>query len=119
MNFGLSLATNKLPGTHFDLAQLTGESLTPDADPYQVQLKLEQLLLDGDVSKQTHQTIEQHIVSPELTAQGVDPKRPPNLNVIAGLLLGSPEFLSGKWKKLSVISCQSINYVVVQGASTT
>ena len=92
MNFGLALTTNKLPGTHFDLSQLTGEAIGPDADPYQVQLKLEQVLLDGDVSKQTHQTIEQHIVGPELTAQGFDRKRSPNLNVIAGLLLGSPEF---------------------------
>ncbi len=38
-------------------------TLAPDADPYQVQLKLEQTLLAGDVSKQTHDTIRERIVS--------------------------------------------------------
>jgi uncharacterized protein (DUF1800 family) len=111
MNFGLALATNKLPGTSFNLAQLmnsgtstlvaakgnpgTSANAAPVspgmADPYQVELKLEQTLLSGDVSRQTHDTIEQHIVGPELTA-GPDSKQAPNVNVIAGLLLGSPEF---------------------------
>jgi uncharacterized protein (DUF1800 family) len=61
-------------------------------DPYQVQLKLEQTLLAGDVSRQTHDTIEQHIVGPEQTAEAKNPNTAPNVNVIAGLLLGSPEF---------------------------
>ena len=61
-------------------------------DPYQVQLTLEQTLLAGDVSKQTHDTIEERIVNPENVAENQNPNRPPNVNVIAGLLLGSPEF---------------------------
>ena len=61
-------------------------------DPYQVQITLEQTLLAGDVSKQTHDTIEERIVSPENAAENENPNRPPNVNVIAGLLLGSPEF---------------------------
>jgi uncharacterized protein (DUF1800 family) len=64
----------------------------PSMDPYQVQLTLEQTLLAGDVSKQTHDTIEERIVSPENAAENENPNRPPNVNVIAGLLLGSPEF---------------------------
>src|SRR5664280_386097 len=92
MNFGLALSTNRLPGTSFNLAQLTNKAATSDADPYQVQLDLEQTLLSGDVSKQTHQTIEAKIVSPEVVAQFANPNRPMNVNVIAGLLLGSPEF---------------------------
>ena len=63
-----------------------------DADPYQVQLKLEQTLVPGDISKQTHQTIEERIVAPQAMAQFDDPGHPANVNVIAGLLLGSPEF---------------------------
>ena len=128
MNFGLALATNKIPGTTFDLAQLVNSAGGPASssshnnnvnsastrtaaaaiaelpastagmvsaqgesmDPYQVQLKLEETLLAGDVSKQTHDTIEERIVSPELAAQ--NPSHPPNVNLIAGLLLGSPEF---------------------------
>ena len=92
MNFGLALSTNRLPGTSFNLAQLTNKAATSDVDPYQVQLDLEQTLLSGDVSKQTHQTIEAKIVSPDVVAQFANPNRPMNVNVIAGLLLGSPEF---------------------------
>lgn len=92
MNFGLALSTNRLPGTTFDLAILTNRAANSDADPYQVQLDLEQTLLCGDVSKQTHQTIEAKIVSPDAVAQFANPNRPMNVNVIAGLLLGSPEF---------------------------
>jgi uncharacterized protein (DUF1800 family) len=94
MNFGIALATNNIPGTTFDLTKLTAgipsTSPTGDSDPYQVQLKLEQTLLSGDISKQTHETIEQKIVSADVVAVGT--KNPPNVNVIAGLLLGSPEF---------------------------
>jgi uncharacterized protein (DUF1800 family) len=69
-------------------ASATNETI----DPYQVQLTLEQTLLAGDVSKQTHDTIQERIVSPENVAESQNPNRPPNVNVIAGLLLGSPEF---------------------------
>jgi uncharacterized protein (DUF1800 family) len=107
MNFGLGLATNKIPGTNFNLTQLVGgdqsaqangpplvtnSAALSDPDPYQVQLKLEQLLLAGDISKQTHDAIEQQIVVPQIAAEGQAPAKAPNVNVIAGLLLGSPEF---------------------------
>jgi len=92
MNFALALVTNHLPGTSFDLAQLLKDTPASDADPYQVQLKLEQTLVPGDISQQTHQTIEQRITTPQAMAQFEDPGRPANVNVIAGLLLGSPEF---------------------------
>src|SRR5271165_2628056 len=92
MNFALALATNRLPGTSFNLAQLLNGAPGTDTDPYQVQLKLEQTLIAGDISKQTHQTIEEHIAGPEAMAQFEGPSHPTNVNVIAGLLLGSPEF---------------------------
>ncbi len=92
MNFGLALATNRLLGTSFSLAQLLGSEPGIDPDPYQVQLQLEQTLIPGDISKQTHQTIEEHISAAQATAQLQNPSRPANVNVIAGLLLGSPEF---------------------------
>jgi uncharacterized protein (DUF1800 family) len=91
MNFGLALAGNRLPGTSFNLSQLLNGAAAPD-DPYQVQLKLEQMLIPGDISKQTHQTIEERIVTPQAMAQFEEPGHPANVNVIAGLLLGSPEF---------------------------
>ena len=94
MNFGLALASNKLPGSSFDIAQLLDQAapLAPEGDPYEAQLKLEQALLGGNVSKQTHDTIEERIVAPQAAAQGADASHAPNINVIAGLLLGSPEF---------------------------
>jgi len=73
-------------------ASATMPVATETIDPYQVQLTLERTLLAGDVSKQTHDTIEERIVSPENAAESQNPNRPPNVNVIAGLLLGSPEF---------------------------
>ena len=92
MNFGLALVTNRLPGTSFNLGQLLNNAPGTDADPYQVQLKLEQMLIAGGISQQTHGTIEERIVGPQAMAQFEDPSHPANLNVIAGLLLGSPEF---------------------------
>ena len=78
------------PGTVAPSDNASGANDT--IDPYQVQVKLEQTLLAGDVSRQTHDTIEQHIVGPEQTAEAKNPSTSPNVNVIAGLLLGSPEF---------------------------
>src|SRR5271166_3670945 len=92
MNFGLALATNRLPGTSFSLAQLLGSAPGTDTDPYQAQLKLEETLIPGDISKQTHQTIDERIVGPQAMAHFEDPSHSTNVNVIAGLLLGSPEF---------------------------
>ena len=54
---------------------------------------LEQALLDGDVSAQTHQTISKQLSDPTVSGRQLDdPARPPNLGAIAGLILGSPEF---------------------------
>ena len=92
MNFGLALATNRLPGTTFNLAPLLDGEPVAGADPYQTQLKLEQTLVAGDISKQTHETIEEHIVGPQAMPQFADASHPANVAVIAGLLLGSPEF---------------------------
>jgi uncharacterized protein (DUF1800 family) len=92
MNFGLALAANRLPGTIFNLGQLLNGEAVADGDPYQVQLKLEQTLIPGDISKQTHETIEERIVTPQAMAQFEYPSHPANVSVIAGLLLGSPEF---------------------------
>ena len=92
MNFGLALAANRLPGTTFNLGQLLNDASVGDADPYQVQLKLEQMLIADGISKQTHETIEERIVTPQAMTQFEYPSHPANVNVIAGLLLGSPEF---------------------------
>ena len=91
MNFALGLVTNKIYGTSFDLAKLTNstQGAPGEGDPYQAQLKLEQVLLEGDVSAQTHKTIEEKIAAP--SAEFGDGSQN-SVNAIAALLLGSPEF---------------------------
>jgi uncharacterized protein (DUF1800 family) len=94
MNFALALANNKIGGTHFDVSkilpeQTLGGSSGPADDPYSSQASLEQMLLDGDISPQTHQTIEREISTAAGTGPGAN--RSPSATTVA-LLLGSPEF---------------------------
>jgi uncharacterized protein (DUF1800 family) len=93
MNFALSLANNRIGGTHIDVTRLLPQQVPSDAsggpeDPYASQAKLEQILLDGDVSPQTHQTIEREILNAASSGSG---RQPPATTTVA-LLLGSPEF---------------------------
>ena len=95
MNFALSLANNKIGGTHFDVTRILPEQVPSDSsgqsgDPYASQARLEQILLDGEVSAQTHQTIEQEIVN--TSGSGSVPNRLPPASTTVALLLGSPEF---------------------------
>ncbi|HEX8797522.1 MAG TPA: DUF1800 domain-containing protein, partial [Terriglobales bacterium] len=95
MNFALSLANNKIGGTHFDVTRILPEPVPSDpsgqsGDPYASQARLEQILLDGEVSPQTHQTIEHEIVN--TTSSGSVPNRLPPASTTVALLLGSPEF---------------------------
>ena len=82
MNFALALTSGKLKGVQVDPQQILGNN--PPADPLGALSALEGDLLAGDVSRQTHTTIE---------AQLQEQKAKPNpVSTIAGLLLGSPEF---------------------------
>ena len=76
-----------LPSTFDSSTDIAAQSV----DPYEDQVKLEQILLSGDISPQTHQTIEQEIGSAG-TSGAQDGKHPPNVNTTVALLLGSPEF---------------------------
>jgi hypothetical protein len=103
MNFALRLTSGKMPGVKFDSDQLAG-SETPSADSDQALAALENSLLAGDVSKQTHDSIVAQIESAEKNGAPQRPEnnngapRPndtslsPEMRTIAGLLLGSPEF---------------------------
>ena len=45
------------------------------------------------MSRQTHDTIAKQLEDPKISQRRLDdPKRPPNVGAIAGLILGSPEF---------------------------
>ena len=63
------------------------------ADAQQALAVLENSLLSGDISKQTHDTISKQLQDPKISQRRLDdPKRPPKVAAIMGLILGSPEF---------------------------
>jgi len=104
MNFALGLAAGKIRGVNVDSASLvagqvaagtdaTGSGKETPADAQQVLANLENSLLAGDISKQTHDTISKQLEDPKISQRRLDdPKRPPNVAAITGLILGSPEF---------------------------
>ena len=91
MNFALALGSGRLNGVQIDPQRIFNGTAPTDASA--AQAVLEQALLDGDVSAQTHQTISKQLSDPTVSGRQLDdPARPPNLGAIAGLILGSPEF---------------------------
>ena len=92
MNFGLALASGKLPGVQWNPSAAVNENQLP-SDPMGALANFENALLDGDVSKQTHTTILNQLNDPQAAARNnVPAAEGTNLRLIAGLLLGSPEF---------------------------
>jgi hypothetical protein len=88
MNFALGLAAGKVRGVSVDSAQLAGAG-----NAQQALVALENSLLAGDVSKQTHETISRQLDDPQISQRKLDDAlHPPNLAAIVGLILGSPEF---------------------------
>jgi uncharacterized protein (DUF1800 family) len=111
MNFALALTAGKVHGVKVDTTTLAGGSPAP-TDAALTLSTMETTLLASDVSKQTHDSIVAQFESPKpVTSVGQNgtpnggkpngdkkarnkpaPPRPPDANLIAGLLLGSPEF---------------------------
>ena len=89
MNFALALTAGKVKG-----AQVNSEAAPRGTDdPQQTLVTLENNLLAGEVSKQTHDIISARLQDSKISRRKLDdPARPPNVSLIAGLLLGSPEF---------------------------
>ena len=81
MNFALALTAGKVKGTHVP------------ADPQQTVVTLENGLLAGDVSKQTQDAITARLQDSKISNRKRDDSSQVSDNtLIAGLLLGSPEF---------------------------
>jgi uncharacterized protein (DUF1800 family) len=92
MNFALALAAGKVKGVQVDSAQMLGTGVSA-ADSQGTLAALENNLLAGNVSRQTHDTIAAQMNDPKISQRQLDdPSRPANTSAIAGLLLGSPEF---------------------------
>ena len=86
MNFAVRLASGHVRGVQ--IAPPPNET-----DPDRALTSFENSLLEGEVSKHTHETIAAQLNDPAVTGRMLDdPSRPPNFGLIEGLLLGSPEF---------------------------
>ncbi|MDR3763029.1 MAG: DUF1800 domain-containing protein [Acidobacteriota bacterium] len=89
INFALALGTGRLNGVQVDVSKLVPAA----GDAAQTQSLLEQKLVAGGVSAQTHETIAHQQSTPAVSGRKLDdPPRPPNTGALAGLILGSPEF---------------------------
>ena len=88
MNFALALAHNRVPGVKVDTAAWQAEA---QSDPMQ----LARAILDQDPSSQTREAIEKALRSEDLRKQlAANAKAgPPQIpSLIAGLVIGSPDF---------------------------
>jgi uncharacterized protein (DUF1800 family) len=91
MNFALALGSGRLPGTSLNQQALLRGATPPDSEA--VLALLEKEILGGDVSQQTHAVMLKQLNDPQVAQRRLDdPKRPPNVGAIAGLIMGSPEF---------------------------
>ena len=91
MNFALRFASGRMPGVSFDPQRVLGSEAP--GDPASAVARMEDALLAGDVSRQTHATVLKQMTDPQVTQRVLDdPNRPVNVGVIAALILGSPEF---------------------------
>jgi uncharacterized protein (DUF1800 family) len=91
MNFALQLGSGKLPGTSLD-PQVLIHGPAPE-DSVAALSALEQSILAGDVSAQTHAVLQKQLNDPQISQRKLDDMdKKPNYGAIAGLIMGSPEF---------------------------
>jgi uncharacterized protein (DUF1800 family) len=91
MNFALALGSGRLPGSSLDPQALIHGPAPADAGA--ALTLLEQGLLAGDISLQTHAVLEKQLNDPKIAQRKLDdPAQKPNYGAIAGLIMGSPEF---------------------------
>jgi uncharacterized protein (DUF1800 family) len=91
MNFALQLGSGRLPGISAD-PQAILRGATPQDNDSAV-ATLENVILSGDVSPQTHAVIQKQLDDPQITQRRLDdPAKTPNYGAIAGLIMGSPDF---------------------------
>ncbi|HEX4545453.1 MAG TPA: DUF1800 domain-containing protein [Candidatus Acidoferrum sp.] len=91
LNYSLTLAGNKMRGSRTDVASLLG--VDASSDPKSALDRAVQVFLGGQAGPTTVETLEQQLDNPQvLQAKLDDPRRPVNLGVVAGLVLGAPEF---------------------------
>jgi len=91
MNFSLALTGNRLRGTQVNMETLLGDRAA--TDPHATLNRAVQALLGGQLSQQTRETLEKQLADPQILQASLDdPVKQVNAAMIAGLVLGSPEF---------------------------
>jgi len=91
LNFSLALAGNKMRGARSDAASLLGVDSSADAKA--ALDRAVQVFLGGQAAAATVETLEKQLDNPQvLQAKLDDPHGQVNLGVVAGLVLGAPEF---------------------------
>ncbi len=91
LNFALALAGNRLRGTRVNLASLLGSGAASSAEGA-LQQAID-VFLAGQISEQTRATLTKQLADPQVTRATLDDRvQRVDAGVIAGLVLGSPEF---------------------------
>jgi uncharacterized protein (DUF1800 family) len=91
LNYSLALAGNKMRGARTDVPSLLG--LDSAGDPKAALDRAVQVFLGGQVGPTTVETLEKQLENPQvLQAKLDDPRKQVDLGVVAGLVLGAPEF---------------------------
>ncbi|MGH9776461.1 MAG: DUF1800 domain-containing protein [Candidatus Acidiferrales bacterium] len=93
LNFALAFASDRMPGSQTHLAELLDGPTSATADPHAVLDRAFDVFLDNQVADMTRSTIEVRLNDPQiLQAKLDDPVKQVNDGLIAGLVLGAPEF---------------------------
>ena len=91
LNYSLALAGNKVRGSRSDVGSLLGPEA--DGDAKAALNRAVQVFLGGQTAPTTVETLQKQLDSPQvLQAKLDDPVRRVDLGVVAGLVLGAPEF---------------------------
>src|SRR6266436_2165708 len=91
MNYSLALAGNKMRGARTDVPSLLG--VDSAADPKTALDRAVQVFLGGQAGPTTVETLQKQLDNPQvLQAKLDDPRKQVDLGVVAGLVLGAPEF---------------------------
>ena len=91
LNYSLALAGNKVRGSRSDVGSLLGPEA--DGEAKAALNRAVQVFLGGQTAATTVETLEKQLDSPQvLQAKLDDPVKRVDLGVVAGLVLGAPEF---------------------------
>jgi uncharacterized protein (DUF1800 family) len=91
LNYSLALASNKVRGSRSDTAALLGVDASVEAKS--ALDRAVQVFLGGQTGANTVATLEQQLDNPQIVqAKLDDPVKHVDLGVVAGLVLGAPEF---------------------------